>query len=175
MAEQFYKSPRTFPIGNRTIAVTVDRLSHRDKSDLRNYFQDYALDPDLGMVEGLSLPAGGIEQLVMRRSLKKLEVGTTTIQFTSANPIDDFPDIGMGDDDGDVELDKEVIKTIVDKNRWLGRTSPFNMVFAQYLALVNADKQEYEEKVKEKAEAEGKRVPEQDDVPKDGVGDNPLE
>jgi hypothetical protein len=44
MAEQYYANPR-LPIGNRNVQVKYAAVS-QDKSDLRNYFQNYSLDPD---------------------------------------------------------------------------------------------------------------------------------
>lgn len=117
------------------------------KRDLRNYFSNYSLERETGMFEGVDIPAGAIEDIVVRRGLKSMKVGNEEIQFTSNSPIDDYPDIGMGDEEDDVDLYEEVLKTIVDKNRFLARQYPFNLVFAQYLALVNMEKKEKEEKV----------------------------
>lgn len=175
MAEQYYSDPRHFPIGNRNVEVEVRRLSHRDKSDLRNYFQNYSLDPDTAMVEGFELPAGGIEQLVIRRALVNLTIGTNKLNFSTGNPVDAFPDIGMGDEEDDVDLYEEVLKTITDKNRWMARRQPFAMVFAQYLNAVNDDKAEAEKAVREKAEEKGQDAPAEDNIPADGVGDDPLD
>ena len=174
MAEQYFSDPRNFPIGNRNVEVTVRRLSHRDKSDLRNFFQNYSLDPDTAMVEGFELPAGGIEQLVIRRALVSLTIGTNKLNFSTGNPVDSFPDIGMGDEEDDVDLYEEVLKTITDKNRWMARRQPFAMVFAQYLNAVMDDKAAAEAKMREKAEEKGVNTPQEDNIPADGVGDDPL-
>jgi hypothetical protein len=177
--EQYYGDPRNFEIKdkgvNKNVEVTVSRLNHRDKSDLRNYFQNYSLDPDIGVVEGIELPAGGIEQLVIRRSLQKLVIGTQTIQIQGTNPLEAIPDIGMGDEEEDVDIYEELLKTIVDKNRWLARRPPFAMVFAQYLAAVLDEKYESELATQKKAEDEGRNAPEPDAVPDDGVGPDPLD
>lgn len=175
MAEQYYADPRNFSIGNRNVEVEVRRMSHRDKSDLRNYFQNYSLDPDTAMVEGFELPAGGIEQLVIRRALVSLTIGTNKLNFSTGNPVDAFPDIGMGDDEDDVDLYEEVLKTITDKNRWLARRQPFAMVFAQYLNAVNDDKAEVEQELRDKAEEKGQDAPAGDNIPEDGVGEDPLD
>jgi hypothetical protein len=139
------------------------------KRDLRNYFSNYSLERETGMFEGVDIPAGAIEDIAVRRGLKRMEVAGHEVQWTSNSPIDDFPDIGMGDEEGDIDLYEEVLKTIVDKNRFLARSYPFSMVFAQYLALVNQDKKDAEEKAEK---AGGDKADEQ---PEDEVGENPTE
>jgi hypothetical protein len=169
MAEQFYTSPRNLQIGNLGVQIKVRRLSHAVKRDLRNYFSNYALERETGMFEGIEIPAGAIEDLVVRRGLEELSQGGQLVQFNSPSPIDDFPDIGMGDKDGDIDLYEEVIKTIVDSNRFLARIYPFNMVFAQYLSMVNRDKAEYETKQAKTTGAEPDKVDRDD-----SVGPNPT-
>jgi hypothetical protein len=150
MAERYYQSPRPLQIGNKGVEIKVRRLSHAVKRDLRNFFSNYALERETGMFEGIEIPAGAIEDLVVRRGLESLSVGGQEVQFNSASPIDDFPDIGMGDEDDSIDLYEEVIKTIVDSNRFLSRIYPFNMVFAQYMAQVNREKRKFEEEQAEK-------------------------
>ena len=159
MAEQYYNSPRPVTVGNTAVVLESNRLKQAVKRDLRNYFSNYSLERETGMFEGVDIPAGAIEDIVVRRGLKKMVVGGEEVQFTSNSPIDDYPDIGMGDEEGDVDLYEEVLKTIVDKNRFLARQYPFNLVFAQYLALVNQEKKEAEDKV---AKATGQAADEQD-------------
>lgn len=170
MAERFYSNPRDIQIGNQRVEINVKRLSHAVKRDLRNFFSNYALERETGMFEGIEIPAGAIEDLVVRRGLEELVVGTQTVQFNSPSPIDDFPDVGMGDEDDSTDLYEEVIKTIVDSNRFLSRIYPFNMVFAQYMASVNRDKQTYETEQAEKTGAKPDRVD-----PDNVVGPNPTE
>lgn len=169
MAEKYYTSPRTFQIGNVGIEITPRRLTHAIKRDLRNYFSNYALERETGMFEGIEIPAGAIEDTVVRRGLEDLKVSGTSVQFNSPSPIDDFPDVGMGDEDDDIDLYEEVIKTIVDSNRFLARIYPFNMVFAQYLAAVNRDKRKYEESQAEITGAPVDKVDREDEV-----GPNPT-
>lgn len=146
MAEVYYNSPRRFDVGNVAVALEVNRLKQAVKRDLRNYFSNYSLERETGMFEGVDIPAGAIEDIVVRRGLKSMRVGNEDIQFTSNSPIDDYPDIGMGDEEDDIDLYEEVLKTIVDRNRFLARQYPFNLVFAQYLALVNQEKKATEQK-----------------------------
>ncbi len=168
MAERFYSNPRELQIGSDRVEIKVKRLSHAVKRDLRNFFSNYALERETGMFEGIEIPAGAIEDLVVRRGLDELVVGVQTVQFNSPSPIDDFPDVGMGDEDESIDLYEEVIKTIVDSNRFLSRIYPFNMVFAQYMAQVNRDKQKYETAQAEKTGAKPDRVDQ------DAVGPNPI-
>lgn len=170
MAEKFYRNPRPLQIGNVGIEIKVNRLSHAVKRDLRNHFSNYALERETGMFEGIEIPAGAIEDIVVRRGLAELSEGGRLVQFSSSSPIDDFPDIGMGDEDGDTDLYEEVLKTIVDSNRFLARIYPFNMVFAQYLALVNVDKRNYEQEQEKKTGAKPDRVDRED-----AVGPNPTQ
>ena len=169
MAEQYYNSPRSFDIGNIAVVLEANRLKQAVKRDLRNYFSNYSLERETGMFEGVDIPAGAIEDIVVRRGLKLMKVGGEEIKFESNSPIDDYPDIGMGDEEDDIDLYEEVLKTIVDKNRFLARQYPFNLVFAQYLALVNADKKDYEEKIEK---AGGAKADEQKDVSE--VGPDPT-
>lgn len=168
MAEQYFNSPRSFVIGNINVVLEVNRLKQAVKRDLRNYFSNYSLERETGMFEGVDIPAGAIEDIVVRRGLEKMTVAGEEIQFTSNSPIDDYPDIGMGDEEDDVDLYEEVLKTIVDKNRFLARQYPFNLVFAQYLALVMQDKKDAEQKV-EKAGG-----PKADDIGDSEVGTDPT-
>jgi hypothetical protein len=170
MAERYYKNPRELQIANTGIEVKVRRLSHGVKRDLRNFFSNYSLERETGMFEGIEIPTGAIEDLVVRRAIEDIKVSGNSIQFNSPSPIDDLPDIGMGDEEGSVDLYEEIIKTVVDSNRFLARLYPFNMVFAQYLALVNAEKRQYEE---DKAKETGAKP----DVNQRGdeVGPNPTE
>ena len=178
MAEQYYSDPRNFEIVDngirKNVEVRVDRMNNRDKSDLRNYFQNYSLDPDTAMVEGFELPAGGIEQLVIRRAVSSITIGTNKLNFSTGNPVDALGDVGMGDEEEDVDVYTEILKTVTDKNRWLARRNPFAMVFAQYLNEVMEDKAKEERRLREKAEAEGKPTPSEDNIPEDGVGEDPL-
>lgn len=169
MAERFYSNPRPLQIGNQKVEIKVKRLSHAVKRDLRNFFSNYALERETGMFEGIEIPAGAIEDLVIRRGLDELVVGTQIVQFNSPSPVDDFPDIGMGDEEDSIDLYEEVIKTIVDSNRFLSRIYPFNMVFGQYMAQVNRDKQKYEKEQAEKTGSQPDRV-DQENV----VGPNPT-
>lgn len=173
MAEQYYESPRTLMIEGQHVEITFARLSHKDKSDLRNFFQKYSLGTE-GELEGIDLPAGGIEQLMIRRGLEKLVVGTKTITLDASNPVSSFPDLGMGDVEGELDLYDEVIKTGVDKNRFLGRKYPFNMVFAQYLGQVEADKEKAETAAAEKAADEGRKVEAPDERDEESVSADPL-
>jgi hypothetical protein len=177
MAEQYYESPRNVLVGGVNVEITFARLTHKDKSDLRNFFQKYSLDPDTSNLEGIDLPAGGIEQLFIRRGLESMKVGTRTIQLDASNPVNSFPnEIGMGDDPEDVDLYEEVLKTGIDRNRWAGTRFPFNMVFGQYLAAVNFDKENDEKAAEKKADEEGRRLPNKDpNKPEDGdAGNDPL-
>jgi hypothetical protein len=176
MAEQYYETPRDVTVSGVNVQLTFARLTHKDKSDLRNFFQKYSLDPDTSNLEGIDLPAGGIEQLFIRRGLEKMVVGTRTVQLDAGNPVSSFPnEIGMGDDPDDVDLYEEVLKTGVDRNRWAGTRFPFNMVFGQYLAAVNNDKEQDERAAEKKADEEGKKLPKKDpNTPTDGTGDDPL-
>jgi hypothetical protein len=108
--------------------------------------------------------------------LQSLRVGNRNIALdTGANLLASIPDVGMGDEPDDVDLYEELLKTGVDKNRWIAVRFPFNMVFAQYLASINADKQEAEKSAQDKAEEEGKNIPTADKhTPADGVGEDPL-
>jgi hypothetical protein len=179
MAEQYYGDPRNFEIKDngirKNVEVKVDRMNNRDKSDLRSYFQNYSLDPDTAMVEGFELPAGAIEQLVIRRAVRGITVGTNKLNFATGNPVDALGDLAMGDEEDDVDIYEEILKTITDKNRWLARRQPFMMVFAQYLSAVFEDKSENERALADKAEAKGMDAPTPDVVPEDGVGDDPLD
>lgn len=177
MSEQYYESPRNVLIGGVNVKITFARLDHKDKSDLRNFFQKYSLDPDTSNLEGIDLPAGGIEQLFIRRGLEALEVGTRSINLDAGNPVKSFPpELGMGDDPDEKDLYEEVLKTGVDKNRWTATRFPFNMVFGQYLAAVNSDKSDDEKDAADKAEVEGKKTPPKDpNTPENGVGDDPLD
>jgi len=169
MAEQYYTTPRSLLIGNTRVIIEVNRLKHAVKRDLRNYFSNYSLERETGFFEGVDIPAGAIEDIVVRRGLNKLTVAGDEVKFESNSPIDDYPDIGMGDEDEDTDLYEEVLKTIVDRNRFLARQYPFSMVFAQYLAMVNADKKKAEE------EAEKAGGPEADEQPEDGgAGPDPT-
>lgn len=168
--ETYYQNPRKMQIGNKGLEIKVRRLNHGVKRDLRNFFSNYALERETGMFEGIDIPAGAIESLVVRRGLDEMTFGGQIVQFNSPDPIDDFPDVGMGDEEDEVDLYIEVLKTIIDKNRFLARQYPYNMVFAQYLALVNAEKREYEQK---QASETGGKV----DTPvnrEDEVGPNPT-
>jgi hypothetical protein len=169
MAERYYSNPRPLQIGNKGVEITVRRLSHAVKRDLRNFFSNYALERETGMFEGIEIPAGAIEDLVVRRGLETLSVGGQQVQFNSPSPVDDFPDIGMGDEEDSIDLYEEVIKTIVDSNRFLSRIYPFNMVFAQYMAQVNRDKRKFEEDQAEKTGAKADKTDREDQV-----GPNPT-
>jgi hypothetical protein len=177
MAEQYYESPRNITVGGVNVEITFGRLNMKDKSDIKNFFQKYSLGADEGNLEGIDLPAGGIEQLFIRRGLQSLRIGNRNIPLdTGSNLLASIPDIGMGDDPDDVDLYTELLKTGVDKNRWIAVRFPFEMVFAQYLAAINADKAENEKKAQEKAEEEGRSVPPADpNTPSNGVGDDPLD
>jgi hypothetical protein len=179
MAEQYYGDPRNFDIVDqgikKNVEVKVSRMNNRDKSDLRSYFQNYSLDPDTAMVEGFELPAGAIEQLVIRRAVSGITIGTNKLNFTTGNPVDALGDVAMGDEEEDVDIYEEILKTIVDRNRWLARRQPFAMVFAQYLSAVLDDKSDAEEEIAEKAKEKGMDAPAKDEKPEDGVGDDPLD
>lgn len=179
MAEQYYGDPRNFEIKDQGIKKNVEvqaaRMNNRDKSDLRSYFQNYSLDPDTAMVEGFELPAGAIEQLVIRRAIRSITIGNDKLNFTTGNPVDALGDVAMGDEEEDVDIYEELLKTITDKNRWLARRQPFAMVFAQYLSAVLDDKAAAEKAVRDKAEEKGMNPPPEDEKPDDGVGDDPLD
>ncbi len=153
MAEHYYPNPRTIQIGNVDVVIEVKRGSHALKRDLKNFFSNYALERETGMFEGIDIPAGSIESLAIRRCLKSLTVAGQQVSFNTPDPIDSFPDIGLGDEEGEPDLLLEVNKSVVDFNRYLAQTYPFNMVFSQYLALVKNDKREYEEKQAERTGA----------------------
>lgn len=173
--EHYYGSPRKLTIEGRAVEITFNRMTPKDQSDLRNFFQKYSLGEE-GELEGIDLPAGGIEQLMIRRGLRGIKVNGINIELDSANPVNSFPsDWGMGDDVDGLSLYEEVIKTGVDKNRWLARRYPFNMVFAQYLARVDVDKSNDEAEKRKKAEEGLKNAPEPDVHPDDGVGEDPLD
>ena len=179
MAEQYYDDPRNFEIVDagirKNVEVKADRMNNRDKSDLRSYFQNYSLDPDTAMVEGFELPAGAIEQLVIRRAVRSITIGNNKLNFATGNPVDALGDVAMGDEEEDVDIYEEILKTITDKNRWLARRQPFAMVFAQYLNLVMEDKAEAQKALEDKAREKGVNPPKSDDIPSDGVGDDPLD
>lgn len=174
MAETYYNNPRKLNINGVEVVIETNRLKHGIKRDLRNYFSNYSLDRETGMFEGVDIPTGAIESIVVRRGLSRLWHAGNEVQLTSADPIDDYPEIGMGDEEGDTDLYEEILKTIVDKNRFLARSYPFSMVFAQYLAMVNQDKTNYEKK---RLEATGKELdnPVNASDKKDDVGLNPTE
>lgn len=169
MAERYYANPRQLQIGNALIKIEVKQLNHGIKPQLRNFFQNYSLERDTGMFEGIEIPAGAIESLVIRRALVNLYHNDTPTAWKSPDPVEDFPEVGMGNEDGDVDLYEEVLKTCVDANRFLARLYPFNMVFGQYLALVKDDKRKHEEEMQKKTGA-APDVVEKDDV----VGPNPT-
>ncbi len=171
MAEQYYGDPRQIQFGNIMVELHTRKLNHGTKRDLRNFFNKYGLDRETGEFEDVDIHAGAIESLVVRRAVKDMIVGGNKVQFTSPQPEDDYPpDIGMGNDPDEKDLYSEVLKTIVDKNRFLAYLYPFNMVFAQYLMLVNMEKQEAEKK----RESEG--GPKADEYDTDsGVGPDPTE
>jgi hypothetical protein len=177
MAEQYYESPRNITVGGVNVEITFGRLNMKDKSDIKNFFQKYSLGQDEGNLEGIDLPAGGIEQLFIRRGLQGLRVGNRNIPLdTGSNLLASIPDVGMGDDPDDVDLYDELLKTGVDKNRWIAVRFPFNMVFAQYLQQINNDKAENEKSAQEKAEEEGRNIPKGDpNTPANGVGEDPLD
>lgn len=158
MAEHYYPNPRNITIGNTSVEIKVKRGTHALKRDLKNFFSNYALERETGMFEGIDIPAGSIESLAIRRCLDSLTVAGQRVQFNSADPIDDFPEIGLGDEENEPDLLLEVNKTVVDFNRFLAQTYPFNMVFGQYLALVNREKREYEEKQNEETGAQADTV-----------------
>lgn len=170
MAERYYADPRNVQFGNVNVEVHVQQLNHGTKRDLRNFFNKYGLDRQTGEFEDIDIHAGAIESLTVRRALVKLVVAGREVQFTSPQPEDDYPpDIGMGNDPEEKDLYTEVLKTVVDKNRFLAYLYPFNLVFAQYLMLINMEKQEEEKK---REEAGGAKA---DEVPKDdAVGENPT-
>lgn len=174
MAETYYNNPRKLTINGVEVVIEANRMKHGVKRDLRNYFSNYSLDRETGMFEGVDIPTGAIESIAVRRGLSKMWHAGHEVQFNSADPIDDYPEIGMGDEDGDVDLYEEVLKTIIDKNRFLARTYPFSMVFAQYLAMVNQDKADYEKKRLEATGAEQDNPVNPAD-PKDTVGLNPTQ
>lgn len=155
--EAAYTNPRNLTIDNTNVEIEVARLNHAAKRDLRNYFSKYGLDRDTGAFEDVDIPAGVIEDLVIRRALKKLVIGTQQIRFDGASPVDSFPDFAMGDEEDEPDLYEEVLKTIVDRNRWLARRYPFGLVFAQYLALVQQDEEKDEKGNKEMDPTEEKK------------------
>lgn len=143
MANRFYPSPRSIVIDGDNVEITVDTAPHALKRDMRNHFNKFGLGQESGMLEDIEIPAGLIEDLAVRRSLKKMVVGTREIDLhEGASPINAFPAIGMGDEDDEYDLYEEVLKTIVDANRFLAHKYPFNMVFLQYLQLVRQDEKE---------------------------------
>lgn len=152
--EKYYQNPRTVIIGNDRITIEVKQLNHGIKPQLRNFFQNYSLDQDTGMFEGIEIPTGAIESLVIRRALVNMTHNNKPVVFESPEPVEDFPPVGMGDNEDEPELYEEVLKTVVDSNRFLARLYPFNMVFAQYKRLVDLDKEAYERKMAEKTGAE---------------------
>lgn len=164
MAEHYYRNPRKIQIGNTGVEIEVRRGSHALKRDLKNFFSNYALERETGMFEGIDIPAGSIESLAVRRCLKSLTVANQLVQFNSPDPIDDFPDLGMGDEEGEPDLLLEVLKSVVDFNRYLAQSYPYSMVFGQYLALVKRDKREYEEEQAEKTGAKPDTVNEDEDT-----------
>lgn len=169
MAEHYYPNPRKLTIGNTTVEIKVKRGTHALKRDLKNFFSNYALERETGMFEGIDIPAGSIESLAIRRCLESMTVAGQRVQFNSADPIDDFPEIGLGDEEEEPDLLLEVNKTVVDFNRFLAQTYPFNMVFGQYLALVNRDKRKYEEEQGEKTDAKADTID-----TKEQVAENPT-
>lgn len=159
MATHNYKHPRNLVVENTNVEIEAGRLKHSMKRELRNYFGKYGLDRETGMLDDIDIPAGLIEDKVIREGLLRLRIGTDEIRFTGNSPVDSFPDFAMGDEPGDIDLYEEVLKTIIDKNQFLANQYPFGMVFAQYLSMVENDieeakKKEAEEKNEEYVEKE---------------------
>lgn len=174
MAEQYYESPRNLTVEGQNVEITFNRMTPKDQSDLRNFFQKYSLGEE-GELEGIDLPSGGIEQLFIKRGLSGLKIGTREVRLNPSNPVESFPnDIGMGDDEDGIMLYTEVLKTGVDKNRWAAHRFPYQMVFAQYLGMVNDEKAEKEEAEYQAAQEEGRKAPEPDARPENGTGSDPL-
>lgn len=122
-----------FEIGNTNIELKLRRLSHGIKPQLRNYFGRYGIDQDSGAFDDLTLPIGTIETIVFKNAVAEITVGTEKVRFRSANPVDDLPDIGMGDEEDEPDLYEEIMKRIVRHNPFLAKKAPFLLVFAQYL------------------------------------------
>lgn len=162
--ERFYQNPRPLQIGHDLVKIEVKRGNHGIKRALRDFFQNYSLEQETGTFDGIDIPAGSIESLVVRRTLENVYVNGNLVQFVSNDPIDDLPDIGMGDEEDDIDLYVEILKTCVDANRYLARKYPYNMVFAQYLAMVNEDKRRYEEKMNAQTGASIDKVDREDAV-----------
>ncbi len=130
MAKSFTED---FPIGKFNVKVEVNRLGHGIKPELKNYFGRYGLDPESGTFDDINIPTGTIESIVFKRAVKSLRIGNDVIKFASANPIDDLPeDVGMGDEEDELDLLEEIFKRIVIHNRFLVRKAPYVLVFAQY-------------------------------------------
>lgn len=174
MATQYYSHPRDITIENTNVRIEVGRLQHSIKRDLRNFFGKYGLDRETGMLDDIDIPAGMIEDMVIRRGLVRLTIGTEEIRFTGNSPVDSFPDFAMGDLPGEVDLYDEVVKTLVDKNQFLANQYPFGMVFAQYLSMIEMEDQKTkEDAAKEKNEEPPKKEkPASDDD--EEVSTNPL-
>lgn len=146
MANSFYSNPRNIVIEGNNVEITVKEAPHALKRDMRNHFNKFGLGQESGMLEDIEIPAGLIEDLAVRRSLAKMVVGTTEVNLNEGpSPINAFPNIGMGDEDDEYDLYEEVLKTIVDKNRFLAHKYPFNMVFMQYLSLIRQEEKEAKE------------------------------
>ena len=127
MAKTFVEE---FTVENRNVAVEVRRLNHGIKPELKNYFGRYGLDPESGAFDDINIHTGTIESIVFKRAIASLKIGTETVRWQSANPIDDLPDIGMGDDD--IDLYEEIFKRIILHNKFLVKKAPYVLVFGQY-------------------------------------------
>lgn len=114
------------------VIMTVNKLSHGIKPELKNYFGTFGLEKETGAFDDMDIPLGTIETIVIKRGLAALTIGGQPVPLNSPNPVDDFPeDFGLGEKPGEKDLYEEVLKAIVKHNQLLLNGQPA-LVFAQY-------------------------------------------
>lgn len=122
-------------ISGRAVVITTKSLNHAIKKRMRNYFGKYGIGQETGRFEDIDIPIGGIEGIAINEGLVGMRVGTSEVNFKNVDKVEDFPAIGMGGEEDELDLYEEVLKAIVNTpgNKFLAVKYPFMMVFAQYL------------------------------------------